>query len=357
MKLVYRIRKFIIYFLNIVVYFELVSCSTNEDLPPIDEYIITNFYERQSQEKDTVSINGVYYELSNPYKNPGMLKLKGSMHNHTNNSAPIDGYGSGEPYRIVEKFRNEGGFDFYAITDHNYVTEKFDIDGIVCMGNSMEDTYYHHLIIYNLPENYTYRFVCDDINKQIEYYHSIGALVSFAHPDWSQQYQPSEKINSVSDVDFVEVFNTIEGGSVRAYNILMSNFPVLAFGTDDYHYQDFWDDPNMYFNKSYIVAFSDNKDKDSIWKSILRGCFYATTGADMDIALIGTRIYVTTSEPSRIEFITPSSEELGLSDVLLRIDGKKFAQYEINGHERNVWVKITNNNGQAISQPFNIKKV
>lgn len=307
---------------------------------------------------DTITIEGKQYQLYNPYKFAGKYELKGNMHIHSDNSAPIDGFGSGKINSIAKKYKNEGAYDFYAITDHNYITENPNIEGIICMGNSMEYTLFdkteHHLIIYNLPEHYNYNYIGSDINEAIKYFHSIGALVSYAHPDWSKQYQTSEKILSVENIDFVEIFNGIEGGSERAYNILLRNNVTFALGVDDYHYNAI--DENSYFDKSYICVFSDVKEREAIWTSILNGAMYASTGARMNISVNDSNIELSTNIPSTFQVFECNSNSDN-AVCIKSLKNKKSITYTPKQNQNKFWFKISNKNGEAISQPFYINPI
>lgn len=301
--------------------------------------------------------NGKTLIIVNPYKNPGSLMLKGSMHNHTNNSAHIDGYESGAPKDIAIKFRDVGGFDFYTLTDHNYVTGNPDVDGIVWMGSAMEDTQLtangHHLLVYNLPSNYQYHNIGTDINRQIEYYHSIGAVVSYAHPEWDGQYQPTEKIFNIENVDFVETL-TPSSFSPRAYNILLTKNTVFGFGTDDYHYNVAWPDPNIYFDKSCIYVYADHKDRDSIWQAIMSGCFYASQGARMKIDCTNGMIHVTTEVPSTIDVMSVDKLHPENEMAILSTSNTDELYYQIDGSRQIVWIRINNEQGLAYSQAFRV---
>lgn len=158
-------------------------------------------------------------------------------------------------------------------------------------------------------------------------------------------------------MDFVEVFNSVEGGSERAYNILMTRMPVFAFGTDDYHYNSEWADPDRYFNKSFIIVNTNARNKDALWNSILKGNFYASTGARMSIKLLNRTIVVNSDCVSKIEFRGPNLDRHGNSILLEKIENNSEAKYEIKGEEAAIWIRVSNSFGSAISQPFYIRKI
>lgn len=304
----------------------------------------------------TNSLNRIV--IHNPYKNKASLSLKGAMHNHTENSAHIDGYKSGTPKWTAEKFRDEGGFDFYTITDHNYVTPDPQVDGIVWMGAAVEDTKLdndgQHLVIYNLPDGYEFRDINSDINTLVAHYHSLGALVSYAHPDWPRQFQQQEKIEAIKRIDFVEVFNC-QDGSIRAYNTLLKKGPVGAFGTDDFHYNPSAYSENKYFDKSYIIVHAKAKAREEIWDAILQGAFYASTGARMDITSLRNIVTVRTQKPSTIEFLAVNTKKAADNITLKQETDTYESDYTIDGKNTIIWIKVSNDDGQAISQAIRVK--
>lgn len=309
--------------------------------------------------KDTIKIQDNYVIIQNPYKNRGVLELKGALHNHTNNSMPIDGYGSGDPYQIGCKFRDEGHFDFYTITDHNIVTSDPGVEGIVWLGCAVEDTKSsQHLCVYNLPDGYPYKDKGDDIHDLISYYQKIGAIVSYAHPDWDAQLQSNEKISTVNNVIFVEALNSAEGGSIRAYNLLLSKGEnVYCVGVDDYHYNTSWADPNSSFDKSYIIAYADAKEYRSIWKSLLSGCFYASKGARMDVRCENGVITIKTDVESNIDIIGINTDYPEKERVIHSVNSSQILTYAMDVKEPIVWVRVSNENGLAYSQAFKIIEV
>ena len=298
------------------------------------------------------------YYLLNPYKNRGALSLKGGMHIHTSNSAAVDGYPSGTPEWTAIKYRDEGGFDFYTITDHNYNTPDPKVDGIIWMGNAIEDTKIessgHHLVIYNIPEDYEFQFISDDINEQIDYYHSIGALVSYAHPDWGSQYQSDDKVLSVRNADFVEVLNNHDG-SIRAYNVLSTHYRIGAFATDDFHFNTSKPNPGKSFNTGFLIVYAHKKTKKSIWRAIIDGCYYASSGAKIDITCVNGIIKITSEIPTNFEIRAINPHDIRGNQVVYSKDKTSLFEYEINPTYPVFWIMATNEQGTAVSQTFYIK--
>lgn len=319
-----------------------------------------SIFTRFPEDNDTVDINELYV-IHNPYNNSGEQRFKGAMHNHTENSVSIDGFKSAPTEWIVKKYRDDGKFDFISITDHNYVTPNPEVDGIIWMGSSVEDTDLstdgHHLVVYNLPDGYQYRKISDNINEQIDYYHSIGAIVNYAHPNWDQQYQTDEKISKLIKVDFVEVFNAGEEQGIRVYNAMLLKGPIGAFATDDFHYNPETFEANTYFNKSYLIVYGHHKEQNSIWNDILHGRYYASCGAVMEISYNNTIITVSSDCASTIEFHGVSSDFMPKDVVIASEHNVTVSSYTIDGTQPVVWALVKNENGSAISQAFHIKKI
>lgn len=274
------------------------------------------------------------------------------MHVHSENSSPIDGYWSSrDPKWVGEKMRDEGGYDFYTITDHNYITNDPKVSDIVWMGHSLEDTKTNqHIIAYNLPFD-QYVNAGEGMLNVLDYYKSIGAYTSLAHPNWSVVYISDETVREIPKVTFMEVVNKDDKGH-RALDILTTKKSMtFGLGVDDFHYNTSWSDPNMLFNKGWIIAFSEEKEKESIWKSLLHGAFYVTTGPEINIKFEQGVFSVSTNEKSKITFI-------GFSR-----NGVKITKYSNNVLEKSyiwdddlVWLRaeILNSKGIAFTQSIQL---
>ena len=290
--------------------------------------------------------------IYNPYKNKGILTLKGSMHNHTHNSRDSL---LADPVETAIKFRDEGGFDFYTYTEHNFVTFDPGVPGIIWMGNAVEDTKrYQHLNIYNLPANYTYIDMGRNINKLIDYYLNLGAIICYNHPIIRRGSQSNRNFLSASKLDFVEIANAEDGIFEMAFDLLLSKgIKVFGFGVDDYHFKSSFEDPDFLFNKAYIIAFAEEKTKESIWRALLTGSFYSVRGnARMGINFNNGTIFTSSNESSTFEFIGLNSNNPGEGNILLTAPDVYEASYTITGTEGYVRVKLTNSNGSAYSQAF-----
>ncbi|CDN32790.1 hypothetical protein BN938_2721 [Mucinivorans hirudinis] len=334
-----------------------------DELPYYVESVSTTKIAAQIDNYDTVRLDAdELVVLHNPYKNKGAIKLSGTLHNHTDNSAGVDGYGSGEVSSVVTKFRDVGKFDFYAITDHNFFTPDPKVRGIINMGFAVEDTKEgQHLGVINLPLNVGDINRSEDANTLIDFYkNGCQAVVILNHPDWRLQQMPYNKLTSISRVDFVEVLNSAESGSERAFNILNNRFDgrVYGIGADDYHYNAGWKDPDMYFRKSWVEVYCDRKTRTDIWTHLLGGSFYATKGdTRMDVECSDGILRIMSEYPSTITFLGKGFDERHLSEtvILKRVERSNASSYTIDGTEGYVYAKVENQGGVSITQIINIE--
>ena len=325
------------------------SCNREESPFVQYDYQITS---RVNLAYDTIKIDNQSIIIHNPYKKKGVLTLKGAMHIHTNNSIKIDGYGSGEPYVVAKKYR-DAGYDFYTFTDHNVITEDPGIEGIVWMGLSVEDTKKNqHICAYNLPSN-IYVDKGNDLTTLLNYYHSIGAFTSLAHPNWEKTYITNEILNIIDKLDFMEVINPNDTKGHRCLDFLLSKkIMTFSFGVDDYHCNILRDDPNKYFNKAWITAFANKKNRQNIWHSLLQGTFYVSNGPEIDVSFEEGNLIVSSNKKSSITYIGCFNNK---EKIILK------QEIDINEtsclwHEDLIWLRaeVQNEDGIAFTQPIQL---
>jgi len=304
---------------------------------------------------DSIFVNNVNLRVYNPYKNKGILSLKGMLHCHTDNSQLIDKFKSGDPEKNIIKWRDKGRYDFFSITDHNYATDIIEVEGIINLGKSLEDTKKEqHLVILNLPSNYKYVDIGSNISTLSQYYKSMGAYVVYAHPMWTEALQSDDMIKCAGFSNFIEVYtNSIE--SSKAFDIMLAKgYKVFGLGVDDYHYNESIAD--SFFNRAWVIAFARNKDKESIWEALLSGASYASTGAQISNITLskGGAIEVTCPTPSAIRFLGFNKNENGKPIVLNLISNSTSGKYQVVGNEKYIRIVVQNDKGKASSQAFTI---
>lgn len=308
--------------------------------------ILNNVLALQSGKADkadapTLAYDGGKYLINNPYRYGGSLSLKGQMHCHTTNSDGLD-----TPTALVVAYKN-AGYNFIAITDHNYVTPDPSVSGITFI-QSYEDTYStHHCTTYdiatiaNLP----------NIQDFMTYETSAKKLVSIAHPRWFGTILDVNDMIGYYNYNFTEIYNA--GASSIAENvvdrILSSGKKIFFTSVDDCHSIA---EASM-FNKGYVIVKADLNDKDSILKSLRSGNFYASNGNTLELSLEGNVVTATSAENSNITFIGANGA------VLKTVNNVTTANYTICGSEQYVRVKSTkvSDNTCAWSQPIFIDMI
>lgn len=339
------------------------SCKkTDVDLMSNRALMIGNLYYDAVKEKfnnsDTVLIDRGTLILNNPYKNNGKIKLKGSIHNHTNNSEQYDSFGSGDPQANAALFRDVG-FHFFTHTDHNFLTPTNSVSGITYIGLAYEDTKIpQHLGIHNLPENiYNLNLWATDINEIMRYYRQLDAFIILNHPDWSRQVLSNQMLMSMDQPDFIEVYSC-DGGSERAFNILNFRFKgrVYGVGSDDYHSNVAWEDRSILLNKAWIEVYCDYNDRENIWQHIFAGSFYSTKGdTKIDVSCVDGELKITSEYVSKVEFISNAQIAAEPWRTIVRSTQNGIeASYQIQGDEMYVYAKILNEGGVSITQPIYI---
>lgn len=293
---------------------------------------------------------------NNPYEYVGKLKLKGIMHVHTDHSLPLDGYKSGNPTWVAQKIRDEGGYDFYTFTDHNYITEDPKVGGIVWMGNAVEDTSPSvHVTAYNLPTT-VFNSTPNDISAKINHYKDLGAYTSLCHPNWPSTFITEAMINNATIGNFVEVMNPTT--NVENHRILdlirQQNKIVFGFGVDDFHNDAKWSEPNKFFNKGWVVAYADVKEKDDIWNALLRGSFFVTNGPSIDVNFKNSKLNIYTDQSSQITFM--GGTKAGKTIELEVVKNVVMASYTFS--DDLVWLRaeVKNAKGLAYTQAIQLKQ-
>lgn len=360
-----------ILFLSLLAIAALQSCKKKESIAIEPAHKLSNkvepfvlkpnrFPDNTKPIYSLININGQLIDREsikyhNPYQNLGKLKLKGSMHVHTDNSLAFDGYKSGEPKWVAEKLRDEGKFDFYAITDHNIITEDPKIEGIVWMGFAVEDTSLDmHVTAYNLPTN-VFNPTKGALSDKMNYYKSIGAYTNLCHPNWSRTFVTESILNTATIGTFVEVMNSTQSGEDhRVVDLLRNKKQIVSgFGVDDFHYGEKWKNPNIYFNKVWIVAFADFKENNAIWKALLKGSFFVTNGPSIDVNFKDDQLKVYADVASEITFMGGTKD--GQTIKLEVVKNVLMASYTFSAELNWLRAEVKNAKGLAYTQAIQLK--
>lgn len=280
--------------------------------------------------------NGNYIAIYDPYvagvKNP----LAGQLHTHTTNSD-----GSYSPAVVAKKFK-DAGYDFWTITDHNKITPNPNVNDLIWLCNSYEDTRStYHANVYNATRVYEN----NDVNALINYYvHYGNGIIMFNHPDWTKLPISDGQLRAIiKGLSFCEVFNLAGTTSTdRGYDILISNGHLIwAVATDDYH-------KDTDLKKGWVVTYSESNRADDIMHALLSGSFVATSGFVIsNVELIGNKVSINTGDTNaKTTFYKENMT------VLATISGK-LAEYEIKGDEMFVRAVVQNTAGKKCwVQPY-----
>ncbi|MEQ8221528.1 MAG: CehA/McbA family metallohydrolase [Candidatus Eremiobacterota bacterium] len=279
------------------------------------------------------------FTVINPYDGGGTAWYKGQLHCHTDNSD-----GKNDPEEVVEAYK-EAGYNFIAITDHNFITPDPLIEGITFI-SGVEETLKRHLVAINVEKRYEGK----DIQECLDFHFNDKSMIFIAHPEWRKRYiMCSKEVNSYNNFNFIEVFNTGIGYSAEdPWDFLLSNGrKIFALATDDCH-----NVKGRGFNRGYVMVKADSSGKEDILKSLRNGNFYASTGNDMEITVEGDTIIAKSSNSSIFDF-------KGKNGEILKNDGNvNESRYTITGDEMYIRVRACSvpDGKMAWSQPIFIQK-
>lgn len=278
--------------------------------------------------------------IINPYILDGNW-YKGNLHLHTDQSdgelsvkEAIDGY-------------VENGYDFLAITDHDYVAiaEKFTkIPSKFIIIPGYEFSKREHMVCINTLSvtDSAHQTVVNEVNKS-------GGICIFSHPNWlSEDYWPVERMASITGVLGMEIYNHhiahLEGSPVALKEwdeLLSKGHRLWGFAADDTHRK-------IDLGKAWIMVRATALNKDSLLIALRKGSFYASTGPSFEkLELNSSGIIVSGSKPGVFEFIGENGK------LLDKKENCSTAVYMPD--ESSVYVRIeyeVENLGVAWSQPF-----
>ncbi len=280
------------------------------------------------------------FTVINPYDGGGTAWYKGQLHCHTDNSD-----GKNDPEEVVEAYK-EAGYNFIAITDHNFITPDPLVEGITFIPG-VEETLKRHLVAINVEKRYEGK----DIQECLDFHFNGTSMIFIAHPEWRKRYiMCSKEVNSYSNFNFIEVFNTGIGYSAEdPWDFLLSNGrKIFALATDDCH-----NVKGKGFNRGWVMVRANSGSKEDILNSLRKGNFYASIGNDIEITVEGDTIIAKSSKKSIFDF-------RGKNGEILKNDGNvNESKYTITGDEMYVRVRAcaVPDGNMAWSQPIFIQKI
>lgn len=326
--------------LFLIVLLPLFACEKSEDQDLLINRTIIEMATDEDITNTAVPPSGFY----NPYSYAGSVRLKGQMHCHTTNSAD----GNYSPSQLATLFK-EAGYDFFTITDHDYITTEPQGNELIWLCNSYESTQMTHQCVYNAGSVLKGVLSIKDVIDYQVYRRS--AVVGLAHPDWFRhRVGADDLIHTCKGTSFVEVWNGTMNTSLgentpRAWDTMLSNnLRVLGLAVDDLHAAGD-------LKKGWVEVLSMSRSRDDIMFALLKGAFYATNGATIDaVEYRRDTLTIHTGSPSAITTFY-GTDGVQLGD---KIVGEN-AQYGITGSEKYVRAVVKEKGKYCWTQPIFLK--
>ncbi|MDD4637733.1 MAG: hypothetical protein PHV66_09045 [Bacteroidales bacterium] len=326
--------------LFLILLLPLFACEKSDD----QELLISRSIIEMATDEDITNTAIPPSGFYNPYSYAGNVKLKGQMHCHSTNSAD----GNYSPSELAAMFK-EAGYDFFTITDHDYITTEPPGNELIWLCNSYESTQKAHLCVYNAGSVLKGVLSIEDVIDYQVYKRS--AVVGLAHPGWLKYPVATEDlITSCKGTSFVEVWNGTmntslgENGTGAWDTMLSNNQRVLALAVDDLHAAG-------HLKKGWVEVLSMSRNRNDIMFALLKGAFYATNGATIDaVEYRSDTITIRTGSSTAITAF------YGMDGVQLgdKIVGEN-AQYRIMGSEKYVRAVVENKGKYCWTQPVFLK--
>lgn len=276
--------------------------------------------------------------IASPYKNQD-YNYKGNLHAHTNNSD-----GTSTPTIVGEWYR-DNFYDFYAITDHNYLTPDPGVAGILFIGSSEEDSENGNTGHSN-KINITSAITTGTAQERISNAHDQGGVVILNHIDRPDKLWSAETILSLSDILALEIFNGSNAlTSTGTWDtVLTANRKIWGSASDDSH-------SIGQRGNGYIVVNSDlaSPTEPEMLSEMNDGNFYASKGFSLAITVADNTINVSTPDGNKIRWIKKNG-------AIIKITTGASDSYTVTGYEKYIRAEIldSSDNVKAWSQPLMI---
>jgi len=293
----------------------------------------------------------------------GLQWFKGNTHTHTLNSD-----GDATPSDVVTWYR-EHGYNFLALTDHDYVTAVDGLNAVhgaeglfvVLRGEEVSDEFEDkplHIAALNpatVVEPQGGDSVSGALQNDIDAIRAAQGVPHINHPNfgWAIQFEDLAKIEGCR---LIEIFN----GHPRVNNFGGGGFPsteevwdrllsegkvVFGMATDDAHgFQNPWDPEAARPGQGWVVVRAAELSPLAVLGALEKGDFYASTGVELEDIAITKDSYSVTVKPYRetkyrIQFIGDNGT------LLLEVPDIQ-GSYQFNGSEKYVRAKVLDSNGK-----------
>lgn len=275
--------------------------------------------------------------IVNPHKGY-QYNYKGNLHAH---SANVDGT---DPPATVGQWYKDNGYDFYAITDHDYLTPNPNVDGILWMGGAEEDSHdgssghMNHI-------NVTSPINSGTDQERINNAQNQGGGSILNHPVAPGKGWSPTTIAALNGALGMEVYNGGGANSSSIWDSVLSSEKIIwGTASDDSH-------SSGGGGTAYIVVNSNNSSptKEEILTQTRAGNFYASRGFNLSVSVAGETITTQTTNGNQIKWIKQSGQ-------VIKTTNAQTDTYTVNGSEKYVRVEILDASGEprAWSQPLTV---
>lgn len=219
----------------------------------------------------------VNVQLCSPYSNCPLPWLRGNLHCHSTNSD-----GCSTPQEIVDQYAQQG-YDFLAITDHDYLTDPSTLDsrGLVLLAGSEVTAHGPDLLHLDAP-----RKVMPSADRQqvLAEIAQVGGWAVANHPNWGEAFchVTQAELERWQGYVGIEIYNAIIrflAGSPLATDrwdrLLSAGRRVWGFANDDSHAPE-------HVGKAWNVVQCAERTRTAICDALRCGRFYASTGVVID---------------------------------------------------------------------------
>ena len=238
----------------------------------------------------------------NPYKNKGLLFLKGNLHTHTD-ASPCGRV----PVRQVLKTYEKMGYAFLSITDHNLLTPAWQHKTTLALFPGIEVDFNGklHTCVVQRSDGKIHYIPASDQEEIISRNVEAGAIVTLNHPDWQiEEHYTAADLLKLKSYTGIEIYNALierlDGAALSTAKwdrLLALDRRVLGFANQDFHLlSDATDCCN--------VVMVDTQTPDAMYDALLSGCFYCYYGVPiLDIGRKRDTVFVKTRNAELIRFV------------------------------------------------------
>ena len=277
----------------------------------------------------------------NPFDRPGSW-YRGNLHTHSTNSD-----GRHTPEEMLEAYR-ASGYDFFATTDHGFVTEIEVVPedflwlrGVELDGDVSEIGECFHVVGFGLAEPAAAP-AHPTVSEALAWIAAQGGLSVMAHPYWSgltyRDLLPHEQPIGLEVYNGVCEFLNAKGSSSVIWDDLLSRGRRWwGLGVDDAHVAE-----NM--GKAWVMVKAPELTREAILQALREGAFYSTMGPTIEAVEVGEEIRVRTSPATEINFMSQS----WLGRPTLAPPGETIceASFTPRGEERYVRIEVRDPEGR-----------